>query len=941
MKPRPPRGLVVAAGSLCVAAACASRTPAPWPAGPAPVGADESAVALPATGKPVLPPQAAMLLGLLPRRAIGAEQFVAAHAEFDGRGVLIAILDSGIDAGLPGLRRTTTGDRKLADLRDFSGEGRIALAPITAEGDTVTVEGRRLGGFGRVVRLALPPYFGGTLAEAGLGAPPAADVNGDGDARDRLPLVVAKASDGWFVMADTDGDGSLGNEVPVRDYATAAETFSFGRLTLAANFGSVAARPTLDLFFDTSGHGSHVAGIAAGHNLFGIAGFDGIAPGAQLLGLKIANNARGGVSVTGAMVRAIAYAADYAARGGMPLVLNLSYGVGNDAAAGRALIDSVLDAYAVEHPDVTIVISAGNDGPGISTIGFPGSAEFALSACALFPGVFARPPQAGGRSPDDVLGWWSSRGGSVQKPDLCVPGVAFSNVPPWDEGEEVASGTSMAAPQLSGAAALLQSALLGGLGGPASSADLTAALKATASPIPGATILDEGAGVPNVAAAWRWLKAGHRGGRFAVRALDDGGGVSWASAAYRRDGLASTGDTLQRFGIASVASPPPGRLLLRSDAPWLHAPDAVDLSAVPVTVQLTYAAAALQVPGLHVGTVWARPASDTLGGAVLGLTNTVVVPYTLDRPFTARQHLKAGQMARFFFRVPPEAGGLSVEARSDDPDRRASLFLFEPSGRPLVENPSGEVGGEPGDTARLGVRQDDLRAGVYEAVAVAPPNEATTIEIAAALAPARVAAANPGGVTLANAFAEQVSGSVQARLLGTATREVVGGRGTVRRMLPLRVPDGAVKLMVDIQLDQAVWSHITDFAVSLWDSAGGLVAEMPLDHAAGRHYLPLDSLTPRRIGLELLPAFTLANDSTPWSATVTVAFLLGHPVSFLETDVIVPAHGTVPVAWHTPASAGAEGFDPFVEVLLRARDRPATVYRVILPSSTISAGDTR
>ncbi len=940
MSPRPPRGLVVAAGSLCVAAACASRTPAPWQAGPAPVAVDESAVALPVPGKPVLPPQAAMLLGLLPRRVTGAEQFLAANAEFDGRGVLIAILDSGIDAGLPGLRRTTTGDRKLADLRDFSGEGRIALTPITADGDAVTVEGRRLGGFGRVVRLALPPYYGGTLDEASLGAPPAADVNGDGDARDRLPLVVARASDGWFVMADTDGDGSLTDEVPIRDYATAAETFAFGPLTLAANFGSVAARPTLDLFFDTSGHGSHVAGIAAGHDLFGVAGFDGIAPGAQLLGLKIANNARGGVSVTGSMVRAIAYAADYAARGGMPLVLNLSYGVGNDAAAGRALIDSVLDAYAVEHPGVTIVISAGNDGPGISTIGFPGSADFALSACALFPGVFAKPPQAGGRSPDDVLGWWSSRGGSVQKPDLCVPGVAFSNVPPWDEGEEVAGGTSMAAPQLSGAAALLQSAAIAGGGRPASSADVTAALKATARPIPGATTLDEGAGVPNVAAAWRWLKAGHRGGRFAVRALHSGTDTPWATAAYRRDGLASTGDTVQRFSIAPVGSPPAPRLLLRSDAPWLHTPDAIDLGPGPVTVQLTYAAAALQVPGLYVGTVWARPASDTLGGAVLGLTNAVVVPYTLDQPFTARQHLKAGQMARFFFRVPSGAGGLSVEARIADPDQRASLFLFEPSGRPLVESPSAEVGGELGDTARLTVRQDDLLAGVYEAVAIAPPNEATTVELAAALAPVRVAAA-PDGVTLANTSADPASASVRARLIGTAKREVVAGRGTVRRTVPLRVPEWAVRLMVDVRVDHAVWSHITDFAVSLWDSAGALVAEMPLDHSAGRHYVSLDSLTPRRIELELLPAFTFPHDTTPWSATVTVAFLREDPLPFAEADVTMPAHTTVPVAWHMPASAGAEGFDPFVEILLRADDRPTTAYRVILPSSTMSAGDTR
>jgi hypothetical protein len=384
---------------------------------------------------------------------------------------------------------------------------------------------------------------------------------------------------------------------------------------------------------------------------------------------------------------------------------------------------------------------------------------------------------------------------------------------------------------------------------------------------------------------------------------------------------------------------PFARLVLRSDAPWLRAPDAVDLNGAPVTVPLTYDADVLQAPGLHVGTVWARPATDTLSGAAFGFTNTVVVPYTLDQPFTARQHLRAGQTSRFFFRVPSEAGGLSVEARIDDLDQHASLYVFEPSGRPLVELASTEVSGERGDTARLAVRQDDLHAGVYEAVVVAPPNEATTIGITAALAPVRVVAATEDGVSLATSLAEPARTSVRARTIGTARRAVLDGRGTVRRTLPLQVPRWAVKLMVDIQLDHAVWSHITDFAVSLWDSAGALVAEMPLDHSSGRHYVPLDSLTPRTVTLELLPAFALSSDTTSWSAAVTLAFLVEQPVLFAEADVTVPAHGTLAVPWRTPATAGPQGFEPFVEVIARVGGGPATVHRVIVPPSTTAVGD--
>ena len=66
------------------------------------------------------------------------------------------------------------------------------------------------------------------------------------------------------------------------------------KVTVAANFGEASEAPTLDLVFDTGAHGTHVSGIAAGHDLYGVPGFDGVAPGAQLLGLKIANSAQGG-----------------------------------------------------------------------------------------------------------------------------------------------------------------------------------------------------------------------------------------------------------------------------------------------------------------------------------------------------------------------------------------------------------------------------------------------------------------------------------------------------------------------------------------------------------------------------------------------------------------------------------------------------------------------
>ncbi len=47
---------------------------------------------------------------------------------------------------------------------------------------------------------------------------PPSDLDGDGEAADTLALVVTRATDGWVVLADTDGDGSLAGERPVLDY---------------------------------------------------------------------------------------------------------------------------------------------------------------------------------------------------------------------------------------------------------------------------------------------------------------------------------------------------------------------------------------------------------------------------------------------------------------------------------------------------------------------------------------------------------------------------------------------------------------------------------------------------------------------------------------------------------------------------------------------------
>jgi subtilisin family serine protease len=916
-----------------LSAACAARGPADVSARPetADVRADRTQVAGAEPPQPLLPPEAAHLLGLLPRRTVGAEQFVAAHPTYDGRGVLIAILDSGMDAGVPGLRTTTAGQPKLMDLRDFSSEGRVRLVPVTAVRDVFMIQGQPLAGASRVRALTSGTVYAGVLVERTLGALPAADVNGDGDRDDALPIVVARATDGWCLLADTDGDGSLMGENPVRDFAQAGDTFSFGPLTLAANFGDSAGTPQLDLFFDTSGHGTHVAGIAAGHHLFDVEGFDGIAPGAQLLGLKIANNARGGISLTGSMVRAMEYAAAYAERRRQPLVLNLSFGIGNEDGQGRPVIDSIIDAFALAHPGVVVVISAGNDGPGLSTVGFPGSAAFALSACALFPGAFAQAPNGSGPAAEDVLGWWSARGGVFQKPDLCVPGVAFSNVPAWQTGEEVSGGTSMAAPQLAGVAALLLSGRHAE-GGIADAAAVTAALRSTATPIPGATALDAGAGVPNVEAAWRWLRAGHRAGRFAVRSAPDGANRGF-TAAYRREGLGAA-DTLQRFTVTSVAGQPFARLLLRADAPWLRVPPAVDFAGAPVTIPVTYDRRAVQAPGLYVGTAWARPASDTLSGAAFGLTSSIVVPYTLEQPLKLREYVAKGRSARFFFTVPAGAGGLTVRVAVADQDQAVSLYLFEPTGQPQRDESTLEIGGDLPASGALHVRAEDLVPGVYEAVLVASPIRGVTVELHAALAPVELAARGPAGVHVTNRSAAALAGSATVQALGGGRRFRMHGGPLVAARERLVVPEWARALRIEVAFSRVFWPQVTDVGVSVWDTSGYLVAEGPLNYAVGRQQIAVDPATQPALDLEIMPGFARPDAQAVWEADVTIAFLPG-PNATLAPPTTTPLHlgagasTLLPWAAETPTWLPA-GLGVLTEVRVTTDGTATSVLRTLL-----------
>ena len=57
----------------------------------------------------------------------GVEEFHNLYPEYDGRGTILIILDTGVDIGVEGLTKTSTGEVKFIDVQDFTHQGDVQL----------------------------------------------------------------------------------------------------------------------------------------------------------------------------------------------------------------------------------------------------------------------------------------------------------------------------------------------------------------------------------------------------------------------------------------------------------------------------------------------------------------------------------------------------------------------------------------------------------------------------------------------------------------------------------------------------------------------------------------------------------------------------------------------------------------------------------------------
>lgn len=111
---------------------------------------------------------------------------------------------------------------------------------------------------------------------------------------------------------------------------------------------------------DLTGHGTHVAGIAAGNGRASQGRYRGVAYESTLLVVKLAGSQTDPFPQTTNLMTAVDFCVRYAAERGVPLAVNLSFGNQEGAHDGQSLLETYLDEATLYGRNV-ICIGTGND----------------------------------------------------------------------------------------------------------------------------------------------------------------------------------------------------------------------------------------------------------------------------------------------------------------------------------------------------------------------------------------------------------------------------------------------------------------------------------------------------------------------------------------------------------------------------------------------------
>lgn len=419
----------------------------------------------------------------LATRDIGAPQFVAAHPTFDGRGVKIGILDSGIDLLAPELQFALAKDgstvRKIVDWQNTNDpltsgdpswinmQTKVTVVGGSFSANAVTYVGVAADG----------DYRFGLLDESRFGPDSeyvvdcGPDLNRNGICNESF-AVLWRLSDNR-VWVDTNADHSFSGEPGLTDYRLNNDIAIFGvdnaatplRESVPFTVETDNRNKFVNIGIVAGGHGTFVAGIAAGRNYFG-GSINGSAPNAQIV--SACWSGPDGVGSLQSLIEGMIFLAKTARVDVMSISVGSDISLNNGSDTWSVMTDRLVEQY-----NLPIFISAGNDGPGVNSISVPSIAQraFAVGAYADKEALLYNLGTDALR--DEYVEGYSSRGpreDGLLKPDIVAPSELLSTWPAWEEGNFpgnayllpagyiIGGGTSASAPCAAGGAALLMSA---------------------------------------------------------------------------------------------------------------------------------------------------------------------------------------------------------------------------------------------------------------------------------------------------------------------------------------------------------------------------------------------------------------------------------------------------------------------------------------------------
>lgn len=646
----------------------------------------------------------------LPAGEIGAPQFVQAHPTYDGRGVVIGLLDTGVDLLTPELQTARRLDgapvRKIIDWVtytdpvndddptwiDMQEAVRAVQGGFVYQGVTYTAphDGTfRIGRFDE-----RDPRLGGELA---------GDVNRDGNPLGSSGLfAVLWEPDADLVWVDANQDHDFTDEPAMTNYREHYDVGRFGHddpaTPLRESVPFVVQTDHEHMYVNigivSAAHGTHVAGIAAGKGFFGGA-MSGVAPEAQIVSIRVC------LFVTGCTAHALIEGMIYAVQRAHVDVINMSIGglpALNDGNSARSLLyNRLIDRYGVQ-----MFISAGNSGPGINTVGDPSVAARVVSVGAYVSKDTWYLNYGALADKADGLFVFSSRGPAEDggfKPNLVAPGSAVSCIPAWEQnaplvgplppGYDMYNGTSMAAPEATGAGALLISAARQAHV-PYTADRLRQALHSSARFLTGYGAHEQGNGLLQVGAAWEVLRQ-----KVQPVSITSAAPVGTVLAGYLASPYLGPG-IYEREGWQPGASGQRTILFTRLTGP--NRPITYNLSWVGNDGTFAAAVTSIRLElGMPVPVqVTVHPAAAGAHSAILNLDDpaTPGIDYQTLNTVVAAADLKAaggftmtasGQADRpdkttFFFRVPADTPALKLDL--DHVQGRVRLLTFDPQGLP-------------------------------------------------------------------------------------------------------------------------------------------------------------------------------------------------------------------------------------------------------------------